>query len=234
MEQFRTSFRDHDSLVQALALHNHLGALHPFQDGNGRTARAVEALLLRRASLKDSIFVSMSNYYYDEKDSYLACLSEARARGHDLTPFLIFGLNGIGIQCRRLLSEIRRHVQIALYRDVLGQMYGRLRSTKKRALAKRQLAIALRLLASDARMDHMELYDLVAAEFSGLKASFKAYIRDVNQLIKLGALSLKKEQDRYYLSSRLEWATEITETAFFKRIGKLPRAKTGISPYSAA
>jgi hypothetical protein len=29
--------------------------------------RALEALLLNRAELKDTLFVAMSNYYYDEK-----------------------------------------------------------------------------------------------------------------------------------------------------------------------
>ena len=37
-----TEFRSHDPLIQALALHYHLAAMHPFQDGNGRTARALD------------------------------------------------------------------------------------------------------------------------------------------------------------------------------------------------
>src|ERR1051325_2951067 len=121
-------FRGHDPLIQSLALHYHLGAMHPFQDGNGRTARAVEALILQRSQLKDALFIAMSNYYYDEKTKYLATLSEVKAKNCDLTPFLKFGLTGIAAQCHRLLKEIRRHVQKALFRDVMGKMYGHLRS----------------------------------------------------------------------------------------------------------
>ena len=76
-------FRAHDALVQGLALHYHIGAMHPFHDGNGRTARALEALILQRARLKDDLFVSMSNYYYDEKTTYLETLTEVRANGYD-------------------------------------------------------------------------------------------------------------------------------------------------------
>ena len=61
--------------------------MHPFLDGNGRTARALEALLLGRAGLRDSAFIAMSNYYYDEKAKYLAALAETRERDHDLTGF---------------------------------------------------------------------------------------------------------------------------------------------------
>lgn len=50
--------------------------MHPFLDGNGRTARAVEALMLQRAGLRDALFIAMSNYYYDEKTVYLAALAE--------------------------------------------------------------------------------------------------------------------------------------------------------------
>jgi Fic family protein len=39
-------FRAHDPLIQAMALHYHFAAMHPFLDGNGRTARALEALIL--------------------------------------------------------------------------------------------------------------------------------------------------------------------------------------------
>ena len=86
------AYSQHDPLIQALALHYHFAAMHPFLDGNGRTARALEALMLQRAGLRDALFIAMSNYYYDEKNNYLAALAEVRRRNHDLTPFLVLGL----------------------------------------------------------------------------------------------------------------------------------------------
>ncbi|MXY45636.1 MAG: Fic family protein [Chloroflexi bacterium] len=46
-------FRQHDPIIQAVAVHYHLGAMHAFGDGNGRTARALEAFMLRRAGVND-------------------------------------------------------------------------------------------------------------------------------------------------------------------------------------
>ena len=57
MEAVEKGFREHDVLVQALALHYHFAAMHRFGDGNGRTARALEALLLQRAGMRDSILL---------------------------------------------------------------------------------------------------------------------------------------------------------------------------------
>lgn len=219
-------FRKHDKLIQALALHFHLGAMHPFLDGNGRTARALEALILQRGRLKDDLFIAMSNYYYDEKLRYLEMLSEVRANDFDLTPFLKFGLHGIASQCGRLLEEIRTQISKSLFRDVMGQMYNRLRSTKKRALARRQRAILEILLEIDDPIDFWILYDRLARTYNDLKAPARAFIRDLNYLIRLKAIRAERTGETYFVLVRLEWATEITETTFYQEINKLPEAKT--------
>lgn len=219
-------FRGHDPLIQALALHYHLGAMHPFHDGNGRTARALEALVLQRAQLKDALFIAMSNYYYDEKETYLATLSEVRERNYDLTPFLKFALRGIGLQCRRLLKEIRTHVERSLFRDVMGKMYNRLLSTRKRALAARQCEVLRKLLDKDQPVDFQEFYDVMEKHYQGLKGPFRAYIGDLNHLGRLRAINIRKHDEKYFIAARLEWATEITETEFFRQINRLPEAKT--------
>ena len=74
-------FRQHDRIVQAIATHYHVGSMHPFGDGNGRTARALEAFMLRQAGVNDMVMVSLSNYYYEHKEEYLAALFSLPARG---------------------------------------------------------------------------------------------------------------------------------------------------------
>jgi hypothetical protein len=205
--------------------------MHPFLDGNGRTARALEALMLMRAQLKGTLFVAMSNYYYDEKDKYLNCLSDVRQRHHDLTSFIKFGLKGVAIQCKRLLREIRAHVQRSLFRDVMGQMYGRLRSTRKRALAQRQCEILNKLLDSDKEIEVPELFGLLEKHYDNLKFPVRAFARDLDHLVTLRAISFRHEGQmpepaKLFVEVRLDWATEITETEFYQLINKLPEAKT--------
>ncbi len=137
--------RGHDPLVRALAAHYHLAAIHPFLDGNGRTARAMEAFFLQRCGLRDTLFIAMSNYY-EEKNPYLQALADVRANGHDLTPFLSFGLKGIELQCRRLFDEIRVNVSRALYRNLMFDLFNRLKSARKRVIAERQIKILTLLL----------------------------------------------------------------------------------------
>src|SRR6266545_3442562 len=103
----QTEYRGHDPLIQAMALHYHFAAMHPFLDGNGRSARALEALILQRAGLRETAFIAMSNYNYTEKPAYLAVLADVRSVDHDLTAFINFGLKGVAIQCERLFREIK-------------------------------------------------------------------------------------------------------------------------------
>ena len=221
----RDEFPGHDPFVRALAVHYHLAAMHPFLDGNGRTARALEAVLLRRSRLKNELFIAMSNYYYDEKHVYLATLAEVRSSGYDLTAFLKFGLRGIAVQCQRLLGEIRVQLEKTLFRDVMHQMFNRLRSTRKRVMAKRQLEILSILLDRD-EMKVKEVFSLLISSYGNLRAPGKACIRDLEYLLQLGAIRLERRDSVASISVQLEWATKITETEFFEEMNKLPKAKT--------
>jgi Fic family protein len=222
----QTEFKAHDPLIQALALHYHFAAMHPFQDGNGRTARALEALMLQREGLRDTLFIAMSNYYYEEKNNYLKALAEVRAADHDVTPFLVFGLKGIEIQCNRLFAEIRDNVARILFRDVMYDLFMHLRTKRKRVIAERHIKLLKQLLS----VDKLTLEDLVkrtSSIYKPLKDPYKALIRDINYLIWLKAVGLRRLPDnKYELFARLEWPTEITETEFFKRVREMPKAKT--------
>ncbi len=219
-------FQRHDPLIQALALHYHFAAMHPFLDGNGRAARALEALMLQRVNLKDTLFIAMSNYYYEEKNGYLKALASVRTANHDLSDFLIFGLKGIAVQCNRLFDEIRKNVAKALFRNVMYDLFNRLRTTRKRVIAERHIDILKRLLAVDV-LTLQELSDRTLSIYKPLKNPGKALIRDINYLLRLGAIGYRKlPDDGYELFARLEWPTEITETAFFKSVKEMPKAKT--------
>ena len=227
IEAAQGPYSRHDPLIQALALHYHFAAMHPFLDGNGRTARALEALMLQRAGLRDALFIAMSNYYYDEKNAYLATLAEARQRNHDLTPFLAFGLKGVALQCERLSAEIRTNVSKALFRDLMYDLFRRLQSKRKRVIAQRQIEILKLLL----REDSMELRDLITATrqlYGALKNPVHALGRDLRQLEHLKAVAFRRDaaNDLRWVDLRLEWPAEITETAFFEQVKNFPQAKT--------
>jgi Fic family protein len=228
LQAAQTEFRDHDPLVQAMALHYHLAAMHPFLDGNGRTARAMEALMLRRAGLTDRAFVAMSNYYYDEKPAYLRILSEVRQGGHDLTPFLIFALQGVRNQCERLTAEIRKQMQRALFRDTMYSLFNRLETKRKRVIGERQIEI-LKVFFEQEEAGVFELFQKTQFAYKSIKNSTGAFFRDLSQLESLKAIHLKWDTsglDAGIVSINLDWPQEIDEGEFLRRMKAMPKSKT--------
>jgi Fic family protein len=218
-------YRAHDPLIQAIAAHYHLAAMHPFMDGNGRTARALEALMLRRAGLRDTSFIAMSNYYYDEKTNYLSALAEVRQAAHNLTAFLIFALKGVALQSRRLLSEIQHEISKELFRNLMFDFFNRLKTPRKRVIAQRQLEI-LKVLLAEEKMEWTELTKQVLP-FYKVKNPGVALVRDFNNLSAIRATWAKRiAEGRFLVGVRLEWPTEVTESEFFEQLEKLPKAKT--------
>lgn len=226
-EAVEREFKGHDLLIRALALHYHFAAMHPFLDGNGRTARAVEALILQRSGLTDHLFIAMSNYYYDEKIKYLATLSEVRAPDYDLTPFLIFGLKGIKIQCERLFREIRINVSKSIFQNTMHELFGRLQTKRKAVIAKRHLAI-LHLFLKTGEMSAADAFKAIDHMYKPLKAGKKAAFRDLVHLLDVGALNIRKDDasETRYLSANLDWPSQITENGFMAMAKKLPQAKS--------
>ncbi len=227
LQSAQTEFRGHDPLAQAMALHYHLAAMHPFLDGNGRAARAMEALMLRRAGLTDRAFVAMSNYYYDEKAAYLRILGEVRQGGHDLTPFLIFALRGVRIQCERLTAEIRRQMQRALFRDTMYSLFNRLETKRKRVIGERQIEI-LKILLEEEHLRPLELDRRTNSLYLRIKNGAGAFMRDLAQLEAIGAiyrpLSLNQAADAVCVN--LDWPQEIDEGEFLRRMKAMPKSKT--------
>lgn len=225
LNQASTVFREHDPLIQALAVHYHFASIHPFSDGNGRTARALEALILQRAGLRDTSFIAMSNYYYDEKNNYLAALSSTRAANHDLTEFLRFGLRGIATQCDALRKEINLHISRSLYKEMMFKLFNKLKTSRKRVIQERQL-IVLKMLLGESRIQWEDLIEKADHVYVDLKNPLRALVRDINQLGHLGAIHVWKDDEDIFIQTNLAWPSEISESDFMNKLRELPTAKT--------
>ena len=218
-------FQQHDPIIQAVAVHYHLGAMHAFGDGNGRTARALEAFMLRRAGVNDVVMVSLSNFYYEHKNEYLANLNQSRQNGHDITPFLLFALRAIIDRCNALSKEIADNHRLILFREFARSLFGQLRSPRRRVLVERQLRILENMLDGEP----IELA-VMSATYGYLKHPARAAIRDISELLELGAILLK-DDDQLILN--LDWPQQFSESEFLERYEKMPSAVSTNHPAMA-
>ncbi|MDE2765623.1 MAG: Fic family protein [Chloroflexota bacterium] len=222
-------FKAHDRIVQSMAVHYHLGAMHPFDDGNGRTARAVEAFMLRAAGVNDQVMVSLSNYYYEHQREYLTALYESRERDHDLTPFLLFALRALADRCNSVVDQVAEQTKRTLFREFAQSLFGKLSSPRRRVLAERQLHV-LNALLDEGELNASALRSRVAAHYADLKHPIRALVRDILYLRDLSAITLRVEQGTTYLAVNLDWPQHFSETELMKRIEELPASASAAAP----
>ena len=223
-------FRQHDPVIQAIAAHYHIGSMHPFGDGNGRTARALEAFMLRSAGVNDVVMVSLSNYYYEYKEEYLESLNQSRQNGHDITPFLLFALRAIIDRCGALTEEITDNHRRILFREFANSLFGQLRSPRRRVLAERQLQILKILLDGDS-IDLVNFVTQPRPQYKHLKYPNSAVVRDVVGLLQLGAINIQGESSQIILN--LDWPQQFSESELLERYEKMPSAVSTNHPAMA-
>lgn len=112
MRSFALWLRDENGeahpVIRAGLAHLHLVAIHPFWDGNGRTARGLETLLLQRSAFGFRKLLSLEATLLKIKDQYFSSLRQALgakfSTGYDATPWLEFSTTALKL-CSDLLVE---------------------------------------------------------------------------------------------------------------------------------
>ena len=220
-EAIAGEFRQHDGIIQAIAAHYHIGAMHPFGDGNGRTTRALEAFMLRRAGVNELVMVSLSNYYYEHKEAYLAALSESRQGGHDLTPFLRFALPAVAERCNAVAEEIVLNNKRILFRQFAASLFGQLQTPRRRVVSQRQLRI-MEILVDSGPLDALEVFRRIEANYGALRFPVRAFVRDIVGLTELEAIQI--DIDGETIAVNLDWPQQFSETELLEQIENLPSA----------
>ena len=85
--------------------------IHPFVDGNGRTARALATLILYKRGFDTKRFFALEEYYNVDRQSYYDVLA-ATDQSSDLTEWLEYFVQGITVEMVRLEQRITALQQI--------------------------------------------------------------------------------------------------------------------------
>lgn len=98
-------------VLQAGIVHYECVRIHPFVDGNGRTARALATLILYKRGFDTKRFFALEEYYNVDRPSYYEALAAADQSG-DLTEWLEYFVQGIAVEMVRLEQRITALGQI--------------------------------------------------------------------------------------------------------------------------
>ena len=107
--------QDTPAILRAGLAHLWFVTLHPFDDGNGRVARAVGDLMLSRADGEPYRYYSLSAQIQAERNGYYAILEQTQRGGLDVTPWLAWFLDCLLRAVRRSDAELDRVLAKALF-----------------------------------------------------------------------------------------------------------------------
>ena len=94
-----------DPLVVMAAAHYQFEAIHPFSDGNGRTGRILNELLLNQEGLLAEPILYLSRYIIEHKDEYYRQLRLVTSDG-DWEGWILFMLAGVRETAQKTLQLI--------------------------------------------------------------------------------------------------------------------------------
>jgi Fic family protein len=164
-----------DSVIEAGLIHYEIARIHPFIDGNGRTARVMATLALYKRGFDTKRVFALDDYYDQDRRNYYAALQSVEQRSLDLTDWLEYFTDGVAVSIKAVKDKV-----IGLSRDIKV-----LKEKGQVALSERQMKIVEwiveknRITAGD------------VAEMFGI--SRQAGLKEINKLVALGVVELKAE-----------------------------------------
>ena len=178
-----TSISDlsHSPTTKAIFTHYLLTLIHPFADGNGRVARAVEALILHHYGKFDSFLFSVNaKSYYHKRKEYFRLLKETDESGNP-EAFIVFATNCLHVSLNEIKKRILEKTTHLMIMDYAHQL------RRKKTLLKRQVT----LLDIMFRLRPMTVIEWnqnpsIMGIYNGLSDSTRA--RDIRKLALIGFL----------------------------------------------
>ena len=113
-----------NGVIKAIIAHVYLAWIHPFDDGNGRTARTIEYGLLQCAGVPNVGAVLLANHYNLTREQYMRHLRRAstECKG-DLTDFVLYALQGLYDSLGEALEIIRSHVFLTSWENYVYETF---------------------------------------------------------------------------------------------------------------
>lgn len=161
-------------LLKAALAHLYFVHVHPFDDGNGRSARALSNLYLMKQDYQFINFLSPSDYFDHHRSDYYRAIRNAEAHGSDATFFILYYLKALAEQLKNVQAEIQKEGKA---KDIRDLVHPKARAT----LDKKQVKALQWMLENPEAMTTRKYCKLG-------KCSDETARKDFNRLLELGCI----------------------------------------------
>ncbi|MDW7727955.1 MAG: Fic family protein [Candidatus Methanoperedens sp.] len=162
-----------DPVIEAGLSHYEFVRIHPFVDGNGRTARALATLILYLRKFDIKRFFALDDYYDSDRNTYYSVLKSVDQKTLDLTQWLEYFTDGVLISISKVKEKV---LQLSLEKH-------KKKSEGQIALTKKQTRIIEHLI-SNGRITSSEIQKMFTI-------SRQAAHKEIKKMIELNIVEPK-------------------------------------------
>ena len=162
----------HPLLVAGIS-HYELVRIHPFVDGNGRTARALATLILYIREFDIKRFFALDDYYDSDRNAYYNALKSVDQSSLDITGWLEYFTEGVKISILRVKEKI---LQLSIEK-------GKQRERGQIALNERQMKI-IEFIQRNGKITAGDVANM-------FKITRQAALKELSKLVELEVVVLK-------------------------------------------
>jgi Fic family protein len=170
-----------EGILKAMMAHLYIAWIHPFGDGNGRSARMLEFRLLMAANVPLNAAHLLTTHYNDTRTEYYSHLdASSRIEKGDPANFLLYALNGfLDALDKQIEAILKEQLNVTWENHVHGVFGGKLSEAQAR---QRKLLLELSRFDRTISVDELRkrLSTELLAEYDG-KTS-RTFNRDINAL----------------------------------------------------
>lgn len=154
-----------DPVIEAGIAHYEFVRIHPFIDGNGRTARVLATLILYLRGFDMKQFFCLDDYYDSNRQAYYQALQTVNPNTLDLTAWLEYFVEGVKISIAAVKERIVRLSSERLRKTTKGQI----------ALTERQMRI-VEFINQNGRITNHDMRDM-------FKISDRAALKEITKFV---------------------------------------------------
>jgi len=179
-----------DPIVRGAMAHLNLTMIHPFKDGNGRMARALQTLVMARDGVLSPVFCSIEEWLGRNTDAYYEILADV-GQGkwhpeHDALPWVRFCLRAHYQQAATLIQRSRAMTRAF---DEIVKIVGKQRLHQRMEMSLVDATFGFKIRAGRYQEEN-QVSDVVAS-------------RDLRRLCELGYLEpIGEKRGRYYIAAK--------------------------------
>jgi len=190
-----------NTIVKAIMAHYYLTEIHPFPDGNGRTARALESLVLYVNGINSYCFWSLANFWSNHRDQYIIHLGNIRNTSN-AWDFLLWGMKGYLNEIERIKASVLKKVKQLMLMDYTKYLVDNKKEQKVKIYPR--VIDVLRLLVRQEGCSFPKFLSSpeIKALYKNLSASTKS--RDFNKMLDLGLIRLNGEKENIFIEPNFQ------------------------------